>query len=118
MFFSVYGFMSNNFSIPDRLTASRFSLEFEPEYFFELNANYLPMGVHAWYKCDPDFWFKMLHPDLEPMRDFALQEFAKENVKAEIQRKEWFNGMKEMIKEYINKTLDDLERRDQPDRSA
>jgi hypothetical protein len=108
LFFSVYGFQSKKFSIPSRFVASRFSLECCPGFFYELNSNYLPMGSHAWWKYEPEFWFKMLHPDLEPMRDLALQEYAKSRAKIETNKQLYLQVMEARVKDYINKALDDL----------
>jgi len=109
MFFSIYGFISDGFSVPDRFTASRFALENAPAYFFELNANYLPMGVHAWWKHDLDFWLKALQQDLESVRDLALQGFAESQAEKEKHNKFVQEAFKVRMVEHINKIFDDLE---------
>ena len=60
VFFSVLGSISNDFSIPDQITASRFSVEFPPSYYLAFNGNKHPMGGHAWWKFDPEFWRSLL----------------------------------------------------------
>jgi hypothetical protein len=108
-FFAIYGFHSPNFSIPDRFVASKFSLEFSPDFFYELNCNCLPMGTHAWWKHDPEFWFKMLYPDLEPMRDLALKGFAQAKVERENGFKSSIEGLKTRLARHIDKALSDFE---------
>lgn len=44
------------FRVPDWKIASRFSVEVEPEYFYELNDRKLPFGCHAWWRYDLNFW--------------------------------------------------------------
>lgn len=45
-------------AIPDYKKAVRFSIEFLPEYAFELNKGDLPFGCHAWL-LNADFWNKI-----------------------------------------------------------
>lgn len=56
LFFSVMGALSEDFIIPNEITASRFSLELKPSYYYAVNGNRLPMGGHAWWKWEPEFW--------------------------------------------------------------
>ena len=56
LFFSVMGALSEDFVIPNEMTASRFSLELKPSYYFAVNGGKLPMGGHAWWKYEPEFW--------------------------------------------------------------
>jgi hypothetical protein len=56
LFFSVMGALSGDFIIPNEITASRFSLELKPSYYVAVNGGKLPMGGHAWWKYEPDFW--------------------------------------------------------------
>jgi hypothetical protein len=56
LFFSVMGSLSRDFVIPNEMTASRFSLELEPSYYVAINDGQLPMGAHAWWKYEPEFW--------------------------------------------------------------
>lgn len=58
LFFSVMGSLSNDFVIPNEITASRFSLELKPSYYFQVNGGHLPMGGHAWMKNEPEFWLQ------------------------------------------------------------
>lgn len=56
LFFAFMGMVSDKFSIPNQMIASRFSLELEPGKYFCLNNSELPTGCHAWWKHDPEFW--------------------------------------------------------------
>jgi len=56
LFFSVMGSLSHDFIIPNEMTASRFSIELEPSYYYTINGGQLPMGAHAWWKHEPEFW--------------------------------------------------------------
>lgn len=62
LFYSVMGSLSADFVLPNELTASRFSLELKPSYYQSINGNRLPMGGHAWWKYEPDFWRPLLPP--------------------------------------------------------
>lgn len=63
LFFSVMGALSGDFITPNEITASRFSLELKPSYYFAVNGGKLPMGGHAWWKYEPEFWRNIL-PDM------------------------------------------------------
>ena len=56
LFFSIMGALSEDFIMPNEITASLFSLELKPSYYYVVNGNRLPMGSHAWLKWEPDFW--------------------------------------------------------------
>jgi hypothetical protein len=56
LFFSVMGSLSNDYLIPNEVTASRFSMELRPSLYYAANGGQLPMGSHAWWKSEPDFW--------------------------------------------------------------
>jgi hypothetical protein len=60
LFFSVMGALSGDFIVPNEITASRFSLELKPSYYVAVNGGKLPMGGHAWWKYEPDFWRNIL----------------------------------------------------------
>lgn len=60
LFFSVMGALSSDFIIPNEITASRFSLELKPSYYFKVNGGKFPMGGHAWWKHEPEFWRGLL----------------------------------------------------------
>jgi hypothetical protein len=60
LFFSVMGVLSGDFVIPNEITASRFSLELQPSYYFSINGGKLPMGGHAWWKYEIEFWRNLL----------------------------------------------------------
>lgn len=63
LFYSVMGTLSADFVLPNEITASRFSLELKPAYYFAVNGGRLPMGGHAWWKYEPEFWRALL-PDM------------------------------------------------------
>jgi hypothetical protein len=73
LFFSMYGLLSDNFIIPDKIIASKFSMEIYPEYFYHLNSNHAPMGVHAWWKYSPEFFLALLGDDGNLVREAALE---------------------------------------------
>jgi hypothetical protein len=60
LYFSVMGALSNSFVMPNEITASRFSIEGLPAYYFRVNGECLPMGGHAWLKNDVDFWLRLV----------------------------------------------------------
>ncbi len=72
LFFSVMGALSNDFIIPNEITASRFSVELKPSYYVEVNGGKLPMGGHAWWKYEPRFWSNLL-TDMPPSIEAVLQ---------------------------------------------
>jgi hypothetical protein len=63
LFYSVMGQLSGDFVIPNEITASRFSLELRPSYYYSVNGGRLPMGAHAYWKYEPEFWARFL-PDM------------------------------------------------------
>ncbi|MBF0544782.1 MAG: hypothetical protein HQM08_10130 [Candidatus Riflebacteria bacterium] len=56
LFFSLMGTLSSDFIVPNEITASRFSMELKPSYYYSVNGGILPMGSHAWSKYEPEFW--------------------------------------------------------------
>ncbi len=56
LFFSFMGLLSKSFVLPNEITASLFSTEVQPEAYYQINGNVLPMGTHAWAKYSPEFW--------------------------------------------------------------
>ena len=62
LFFSVMGSLSNDFVIPNEITASCFATELKPEYYYQVNNGRLPMGTHAWWRCNLEFWKRHLPP--------------------------------------------------------
>ena len=72
LFFSIFGTLSENFSMPDKTTASYFSMEILPEYFSFLNAGRAPMGGHAWWKYNVHFWLDLLGAAADPIREEAI----------------------------------------------
>jgi hypothetical protein len=67
LFFSVMGTLSNDFIAPNEITASRFSMELKPSYYYRINGGKLPMGGHAWWKSEPNFWLMHLR-DKPPLK--------------------------------------------------
>jgi len=61
LFFSVMGALSNDFIMPNEITASRFSLELKPSYYVAVNGGKLPMAGHAWWKYELGFWQRFLN---------------------------------------------------------
>ena len=70
-FFSIMGQLSKNFVIPNEITAASFALELTPEHYYAINIQD-PMGVHAWWKYNPEFWLQRLPstPPIEEVVDF------------------------------------------------
>ncbi|STQ91841.1 DUF5672 family protein [Iodobacter fluviatilis] len=62
LFFSYMGALSADFIIPNEITASLFSLELKPAYYYKVNGGRVPMGGHAWWKYDAAFWKPFLPP--------------------------------------------------------
>ena len=60
LFFSFMGMISDAFSIPNQVVASRFSLEAEPEKYFTANGSRLPTGCHAGWRVFKDFWAPLI----------------------------------------------------------
>jgi len=60
VFYAVASQVSDCFSVPDPITASRFSVECPPDFYLNSNGNVLPMGGHAWWKFDPQFWLSII----------------------------------------------------------
>jgi hypothetical protein len=56
LFFSVMGSLSNDYLVPNEITASRFSMELRPSLYHAVNGGHMPMGTHAWWKSEPEFW--------------------------------------------------------------
>jgi hypothetical protein len=45
-----------NFKIAPVALALQFAFEVKPRYLYQMNKNKLPMGCHAWWSYDFDFW--------------------------------------------------------------
>jgi len=88
LFFSIFGTLSDNFSVPDRITASRFSMEISPDYFSFLNSGKAPMGGHAWWKYDVHFWLNLLGSAADPIREEAIRQYEIEQEKIKLQEKQ------------------------------
>lgn len=46
----------NNFKIAPVSEGLKFSFEVKPKYLYKMNNDSLPMGCHAWWKYDLNFW--------------------------------------------------------------
>lgn len=68
LFFAIMGSLSEDFLIPNENLASRFALELKPEHYHALHGGRLPMGGHAWWRYNPQFWVQHLseRPPLGP----------------------------------------------------
>lgn len=62
LFFSFMGQLSHDFVMPNEMTASLFSLELKPSFYYAVNGGRQPMGGHAWVRYEPEFWRNFL-PD-------------------------------------------------------
>lgn len=70
LFFAVLGSVSSRFVLPNDMTAARFSLEMEPRRYHAIQGQ-APMGGHAWWKYDPDYWIEHLGPDAQTARSLV-----------------------------------------------
>jgi len=59
LFFAYMGMVSDKFTIPNQVIASRFSLEADPEKYYEINGLKIPTGSHAGWKVFREFWEKV-----------------------------------------------------------
>ncbi len=62
LYFALLGQLSADFLLPNEITASRFAMEMQPSYYYEVNGHQAPMGGHAWWKHEPQFWQARLPP--------------------------------------------------------
>lgn len=60
-FFAYWGVVDEHFCSCPIDVASRFALETDPEYWINQNDS-LSMGIHAFEKCNPDFYAQILEP--------------------------------------------------------
>lgn len=63
LFFAILGGLSKNFILPNEIMASQFAVELRPSYYVAVNGGKIPMGGHAWWKYELDFWRQQL-PDM------------------------------------------------------
>jgi len=61
-FFSLMGTLSVDFVLPHEVVASHFAMELRPDYYFAVNGNRYPTGVHAWSAVNPPFWAPCIPP--------------------------------------------------------
>jgi hypothetical protein len=50
-------------------------MEIYPEYFYHLNSGHAPMGSHAWWKYNPEFFLNLLGDAGNPVRGAAIAAF-------------------------------------------
>jgi hypothetical protein len=60
LFFAFLGAVSAAFRMPAEAEAARFALELDARRFHYLNGGQPPMGGHAWWKYDPQYWLEQL----------------------------------------------------------
>jgi len=60
LFFSIMGGLSRDFILPNEIMASRFAMELKPSFYLAVNGGQVPMGGHAWWKYEPEFWHALL----------------------------------------------------------
>lgn len=60
LFFSIMGGLSTDFILPNEVMASRFAQELKPSFYMAVNGGQAPMGGHAWWKYEPEFWRHLL----------------------------------------------------------
>lgn len=60
LFFSFLGNLSQQFRIPNLMTAAHFSHDIDPSYLQKLISGQDPFGVHAWRKYEPEYWLMRL----------------------------------------------------------
>lgn len=65
LFFSLMGAASARFTLPGEAVASRFATELQAARYHRLNDGRPPMGGHAWWKYEPDYWLAQLGPAAE-----------------------------------------------------
>jgi len=59
LFFGFLSTISEEFSVPNIITAANFSHDIEPKYLEKLISNRIPFGVHAWSKYDRQHWMNI-----------------------------------------------------------
>lgn len=60
LFFAFMGMVSDRFTVPNQMVASRFSLELNAEDYSRINNDGIPTGCHAWWKHGLEFWKKVI----------------------------------------------------------
>jgi hypothetical protein len=58
LFFSFVGNLSQQFRIPNLMTAAHFAHDIDPTYLQKLISGQDPFGVHAWRKYESQYWLK------------------------------------------------------------
>jgi hypothetical protein len=59
-FFAFPGVFFDEYKIPYQENAEKFSLELQPDNYYELNNRAVPTGCHVWWKYDIAFWQKII----------------------------------------------------------
>jgi hypothetical protein len=60
LFFGFMGQLSQDFVVPNEITASQFAIESGAELYTKINKEILPVGLHAWWRYDLEFWKRRL----------------------------------------------------------
>ncbi len=60
LFFAWTGQLSRHYVLPNEVVASTFAMELKPSHYLRLNGGQEPMGGHAWWKYEPEFWARRL----------------------------------------------------------
>ena len=60
LFFAFMGQVSQRFILPSETRAALFSLELQAGKYFAMGGNVAPLGGHAWFKYEPQFWAPLL----------------------------------------------------------
>jgi hypothetical protein len=61
LYFAFLGTLSQNFLLPNIMTAATFSHDIDPVYLQQLTRHQTPFGVHAWEKYDRSYWENLPH---------------------------------------------------------
>jgi hypothetical protein len=56
LYFSFMGSISQNYKLPNIMTAAHFSHDIDPIYLQKLTNFNIPFGVHAWAKYERNYW--------------------------------------------------------------
>jgi hypothetical protein len=56
LFFAFMGTLSEDFMLPNFMTAAHFSHDIDPIYLQKIIGYEIPFGVHAWKKYEKDYW--------------------------------------------------------------
>lgn len=72
LYFSLLGGVSARFVMPNEMVAARFALELKPEHYQQQLRDQTPMGGHAWWKYNPDYWLDRLGAAADEIRHVVV----------------------------------------------